>query len=153
MSDPWVPPYFGSWQELIAELMHNPFLGGGDGKARPHHIPVTGPGPQPWSQSVSFVLSAISLKEVAARLSNQQLKKDLEMQANNAISRFIDDCGNILRFPWRGPWPGPHPPPPFSIVFELALAANTLQEGSFREEVLHVAADIVEKTGGAAVLQ
>ncbi|MGI8960530.1 MAG: hypothetical protein ACR2IV_12345, partial [Bryobacteraceae bacterium] len=33
---PWVPPYFGSYEQLINELLQNPFLGSG----RPGHPPV-----------------------------------------------------------------------------------------------------------------
>lgn len=149
MSDPWVPTYFRSGNDLTAALSHNSFLGGGE-KA-PHHfaLPVAGPGPQPWSPPVAFVLSAIGVKEVAARLSDEQLRKNLDTQASAAISAFIDDCGNGLRYPWRWPLPGP-PPPPFAILSELALAANMLQDGNLREEVLKVAGEIAQKANGAA---
>ena len=29
--DPWVPPYFGSYDQLVKELLGNPFLGSGGG--------------------------------------------------------------------------------------------------------------------------
>ena len=29
MDAPWVPPYFGSYEQLVQELLGNPFLGGG----------------------------------------------------------------------------------------------------------------------------
>ena len=31
----WVPPYFGSWDQLVAALLHNPFLGSDN-----HRVPI-----------------------------------------------------------------------------------------------------------------
>jgi hypothetical protein len=162
MSTPWLPPYLGTWRELINSLLHNPFLGSGTGQGAPHPAllpmydpnPVpwrnAEPNPSPWSPAVSFLISAISLKEVASKLPEDQLRKDLNGRADHAISTFIDDyCGTPPRgIPW--PWPGP-PPWVYPIVSELGMAANTFQEGSFRNEVLRVAGQIAQKAFGPSV--
>src|SRR5690349_16714002 len=52
MSTPWVPSYFGSWEELVRSLLHNPFLGSGTNhplhayfQQRPPHVGPPDPGP------------------------------------------------------------------------------------------------------------
>ena len=47
MSVPWVPPYFGSWEELVESVLQ----GGGGGRPPMHPRAAMwqmGPGPQPW---------------------------------------------------------------------------------------------------------
>ena|SRR5437868_2448454 len=160
MSIPWLPPYLGSWQDLINSLLHDPFLGSGRGRGFPYAVAAptydpnplpwrnAEPNPSPWSPAVSFLMSAISLKEVASKLPDGQLRNDLGKRADHAISTFIEDyCGTPpRRIPW--PWPGP-PPWDYSIVSELAMAAHSFQEGSLRNEVLHVAGQIAQKAFGS----
>ncbi len=35
MSNPTLPPYLGTWDELLQALLHNPFLGSGGGGIPP----------------------------------------------------------------------------------------------------------------------
>lgn len=35
MSNPWLPTYLGSWEQLLDVLFHNPFLGGGKQRVIP----------------------------------------------------------------------------------------------------------------------
>lgn len=166
MKFPWLPPYLGSWHELIEALLHDPFLGGGT-KPGPHHwafrmfdpepspwrpdLVAWDPQPSPWSPAVSFLVSAISLKDLASKLPDAKLRKELDTQAGRTISTFIDEyCGTPTRFPRPWPWPGP-PPWVYSIASELVLSANLLQEGSLRNEFLQVASEIVQKASSVGV--
>jgi hypothetical protein len=163
MSIPWLPPYLGTWQDLINSLLNDPFLGSRRGHGFPYGVAATDliddrwppplrktePNPSPWSPAVSLLMSAISMKEVAFKLPEGELRNDIGKRADHAISVFIDDyCGTPpRRIPW--PWPGP-PPWVYSIVSELAMAANSFQEGSLRNEVLAVAGQITQKAFGSA---
>jgi hypothetical protein len=158
MSIPGLPSYLGTWQNLINSLLHDPFLGSGRGHSFPYAVagpdliddywppPLrrAEPNPSPWSPSVSLLMSAISFKEVASKLPDGQLRNDMGKRADQAISMFIDDyCGTPpRRIPW--PWPGP-PPWVYPILSELAMAASSFQEGSLRNEVLHVAGQIAQR--------
>jgi hypothetical protein len=162
MSIPWLPTYLAAWQDLTNSLLNDPFLGSGRGHGFPYGVAATGliddrwppplrraePNPSPWSPAVSLLISAISMKEVAFRLPDGELRKDITQRADHAISVFIDDyCGTPpRRIPW--PWPGP-PPWVYSIVSELATAANSFQEGSMRNEVLNVAGQIAQRAFGS----
>lgn len=162
MSIPWIPPYSGSYEDLINSLLHNPFLGSGrDRRSRvlysvaapvddPNPLPWRGtePSPSPWSPAVSFLMSAISLKEVASTLPDGQLRNDLGKRADHTISQFIDDiCPTPPR---RIPWPWPDPGPwVYAIVSELAMAANTFQEGGLRHEILRIAGQIAQRAFGS----
>ncbi len=45
----WVPPYFGSYERLLQELLHNPFLGSGQGHPHLAHAEARfKPQPDPW---------------------------------------------------------------------------------------------------------
>ncbi len=72
-----------------------------------------------------------------------ELGGGLAERSDRTISEIIDDfCGAKVR-PW--PWPGP-PPWVLGAVEELALVANSLQEGSMREELLGVAGRMMERS-------
>ena len=163
MSNPWLPPYLGSWEQLMAALLHNPFLGGGGGGIPPSTHPeamMSSPGiarlglpglglepnPSPWVSAVSSLIAVISLREVASKMPDGQVKIGLSKRVDSAISSFIDDCGT--KHPgW--PWPGP-PPWAYPIASELAVAANTITEGNVRNEVLQVAGQIIERASGSS---
>jgi hypothetical protein len=166
MSNPWLPPYMGSWEQLIAALLHIPFLGSGrgvhPGVVLSTHAPdfpeamMSGPGtarpglglepsPSPWVSAVSSLIAVISLREVASKMPDGQVKFELSKRVDGAILRFIDDCGTK---PPGWPFPGP-PPGPYSIALELAVAANAITEGSVRNEVLQVAGQIIERASGS----
>ena len=153
-----------SYGDLINSLLLVPFVGSGFDRRQdvlyavaapdpiddhpPFRLRRAEPNPSPWSPAVSFLISAISLKEVASKLPEGQLRNELARHADQAILTFVDDyCGTPpRRIPW--PWPGPLPLV-YSIVSELALAANSFQEGSLRNEVLNVAAQITQKAFGS----
>ena len=160
MSTPWVPPYFGSYEQLVNELLHDPFLGSG----RPHtHVvtemartgTVTGENasPQPQagrSAAVSYLVTAVSMKEIASQMKGN-LQQQLAQGAEAAIAQFLDDfCGTPpQKIPWH--WPGP-PPWNSALAAELAMVANTLQVGLVRTELINVAGRIIEKGFGQAAL-
>jgi hypothetical protein len=110
-------------------------------RANPQPVPwLTGPDPVPWNGVVGAILSAIRMKEVAQRMEESELSSTLTARSDRFISEVIDDfCGTKPR-PW--PWP---PPWVLRAVDELALAANSFEEGSMREEVLRVAGQMLER--------
>ena len=56
---PWVPPYFGTWEQLVNELLHNPFLGSGRGGYPPcvqtNILRMADPDPVPWYVNVGGI--------------------------------------------------------------------------------------------------
>jgi hypothetical protein len=129
--DPWrgmvgerTGPLPDPWRSSVGELM--------------------GPFPQPWRSSVvGAIISAVSVKEVAQRMQEGELGSQLAERFDRVISEIIDD---YCTPPWRWPWPWPGPPPwVLGAVEELALVANSLQEGSMREELLGVAGRMMER--------
>lgn len=155
MSTPWVPPYFGSYEQLVNELLHDPFLGSGRTQPRMAEMAKTGttegPQPQPWrSAAVSYLVTAVSMKEIASQMKGR-LQEQLAQDAEAAIAQFLDDfCGTPpQKIPWH--WPGP-PPWNSALAAELALVANTLQSGLVRTELLSVAGRIIEKGFGQTAL-
>ena len=167
MSTPWVPPYLGSWDDLVKSLLHNPFLGSGTHHPllayfqRPPHIGPPDPGPldvasflnpgvisslnpQPlpprWLTSI-FV-TQLAVKDLTSRLPKEQ-GGEITSNIEQAIADEIDFvCGNVPHV--HGPVPGPNPYP-FAIAAELNLVANTMQEGTLRNAVVQLAGQIVNK--------
>jgi hypothetical protein len=140
MPKPTLPPYLGTWDELLQALLHNPFLGGGG--SRPllrSYDEKMGPQPQPWSPATALFVMAAALKDVAARLPEGQ-----NSQFGNAITQAVDDwddwyCGN-------GPRPGPHV---IETAGELLAFANNLQAGSLRTGIVRQAGTLIEQSFGA----
>jgi len=155
----WVPPYFGSYEQLVNALLHDPYLG--SGRPRPHMVTesahadptigkVEGPQPDPWrNAAVSYIMSALSMKEIASHVKGA-LQQQMAQDAESAIEQFLDDfCGTPPgKIPWH--WPGP-PPWNTALASELAMVANTLQEGALRASLLSVAGRIIEKGMGQAL--
>jgi len=173
MSNPWVPPYFGSYEQLVKELLHNPFLGSGSGGpiGPPHHLPelafgsVSGSAnalnPQPLppgrdpsrSAVISYLSSLVGLHELAKSIQNPALSGQFAALAESGIEAFLDDyCGTPpRRIPW--PWPGPGPWV-VGLVSELVQVANQSATGAYREGLMQIAARVAEKAfGGAALAQ
>lgn len=173
MSTPWVPSYFGSWEELVRSLLHNPFLGSGTHhplhayfQQRPPHIGPPDPGPLdvasflnpaviaalnpqplPPRAITSLFLAQLSVKDVTSRLPKDQgaeLTSGLEQTIADEID-FV--CGNVPHI--HGPIPGPSPFP-FAVAAELNLIGNTLQEGTLRASVLQLAGQIISKAATPA---
>ncbi|MFT0174272.1 hypothetical protein ACLKMY_35685 [Paraburkholderia mimosarum] len=155
MSTPWLPSYFGSWDEFLNALRHNPFLGGDDPRNRRPHLAmraeqpvpnpwrVAGPEPDPWSPPTSFLISVIGLTQVARQMPEGQIRSELSKSAERAIADFVDGCGTPTPgHPW--PWPVPHPWV-LTLVSELGIVAQSF-DGAMREDVLQVAGQIVQKS-------
>ena len=157
----WVPPYFGSWEQLVNTLLHNPFLGSGHGGI--HHTTHSDaeaarlsdlPPPRPWLPAVSYLLAAISTKVVAQDLPDGSDKISVINRANQTITEFINDiCGTPWTWPPRA-WPPPPPPSfnpfvdppwaPWAVISELTLIANTLQPGALQLEVRSAARQMLQ---------
>src|ERR1051325_832900 len=101
----WLPPYFGSWDDLIAALMHNPYLGSGHGPPGPHHLMMsrglgslaTGPSPEPWDPSplpwrhvVQAFVAAVSVRDLASRVTDQTVRQQMEASANHTITQLLE---------------------------------------------------------------
>jgi hypothetical protein len=143
MGDPWVPPYFGSYQQLLQEELNNPRLG----TYWPGHFWVVTADaarrhPQPWPWVVDALASAVAVRALAAGMPHGPGRSQLRGSADAAIQQILDDyCGTPPRLvPW--PWPGP-PPWVFAIALQLTAMANTMEEGAMRNGLLEVAGQVV----------
>lgn len=150
---PWLPPYMGSWEELVNAFLHNPFLGsGGGGKLYATHSeapelrrinrPVASSDPMPaYAGVVTSIIGLASLKEAASRLKDSPAKTALLGGINSSIAGDIDDI--------CPPWPWPGPPPPWgalAIVSALVFTANTLHEGGLQTELRDVATQVLKRS-------
>jgi hypothetical protein len=103
MSHPNLPPYLGSWEELINKLLHNPYLGSGAWPPPGPHPPQTHlersePQPSPWLPAANLIVLAAAVKDIASRLPESQ--KSLA----GAISAAVADWEDGICPP-----PRPHP--------------------------------------------
>lgn len=152
----WVPPYFGSYEHLLKELLHNPFLGswqGGPHRAASFENPQPSPWltaqPNPAQHAVALLIAAATAKETAAAMSDKGLAKQIVASAEASIAQVMDDyCATP---PKAVPWPFPGPPPwVWEIASQLTAAANTLQEGSLRASLLQISGRVLDKGLGQA---
>lgn len=159
MSHQQLPPYLGSWEELVKALLHNPFLGSGAGGPQrlaerqsmsagfpnPDDTTVSHHPPRP-NEFTSLLLAQISLRQAATRLSKEQ-GNEVIARIDQTVADEIDFiCGNGI--PVIVGFHPPPPPPPYwtfsAVVSELTLIANTMQEGGLRNEVERVAGVLLE---------
>lgn len=159
MSNPQLPPYLGSWEELVKALLHNPFLGSGAGGPHrfaerqtasatefpnPDDTTVSHHPPRP-NEYTASLLAQVSLRQAATRLPKEQ-GKEIIGQIDGAIADEIDFiCGSVPIILRLRHWPPPPPPWTFSsVAAELTLIANTLQEGGLRTELERVSGALLE---------
>ena len=159
MANPWVPPYFGSWDRLVAYVIQSAL--------HPHHGPLpqthleaaihsSGSGdsvglPQdpvsafPWSHAVSALVAAVNVQQLAANVEGP-MRGQLEHSASKSIAQVLDDyCGTPPR---KIPWPYPGPPPwNFAIASELNTIANAVTTAGMREGLLKVAGQVLQGGG------
>lgn len=70
------------------------------------------------------------------------LRSELEVSAAAFVDAVLDDyCGT------RPPWPGPSPWA-MAIASALSELANTYQAGFLRDELLRIAARVMQKSAG-----
>jgi len=151
VSTPTLPPYLGSWEELVNALLHNPSLGGGRGGI-PHQVaaemirqggPEMGPQPEPWfvSTATSFFTSIITMKQVASQLNGEG--RSFERAADRALEEILDEfCGTPPHFPPR-PWP-------LLVGIELIAFARALPEGELKNAIIIVGGRVVQRSVGVA---
>jgi len=148
-----LPPYFGSYEELLNFLLHHPFGSGRGGHPYQTHLNlVEEPVPSPWrtaypspaQQAVALLISAATAKETASAMTDGVAAKQVATSADASIAEVIDDyCGTPPR---KVPWPFPGPPPwVWEIASQLTVAANALQEGSLRTSLLQISGRVIEK--------
>ena len=140
MAHPTLPPYLGTWDELLQALLNNPFLGSGRG---PHLHALSErlqPQPQPWSPASALFVVAAGLKDIASRLPKGQ--EGLGSAISQAAADWEDwYCGN-------GPRPLPHVT---ETAGELLAFAGTLEASALRTNIVREAGTLLEKSyGGAA---
>jgi len=158
MSDPWVPPYFGSWEQLLQESLVNPFLGSGRG-GRPYKVyamrgpqpdpwraayAMSEPSPDPWRAAAAYILSALTIRDAAEKLADTRLRSNIAQQVNSALEQFIDDYCGTPPHPRPWPWAGPVPYV-FPLVSELTLIANTLAPGMLKTSLEQISTTVLEK--------
>jgi len=155
MSTPILPPYLGSYEELVNALVHNPSLGSGQGpihrltadpEINPQPLPprslVAEPNPDPLQNpAVRYLATLASMKELGASIGTEK-GQTFVAAAEAGIQSFLDDfCGTPpRRIPW--PWPGP-PPWVLPLAAELVSVANA-QSGAFREVLIQVAGRVAD---------
>jgi hypothetical protein len=140
MAHPTLPPYLGTWDELVQALLNNPFLG--SGRTPISHLMKTqseGPDPHPWTPATALFVVAAGLKDIVSRL-----PEGGKSQLGSALNQAVDDwdewyCGN-------GPRPGPHV---MQTAGELLAFAGTLEAGSLRTNIVRQAGTLLEKSFGA----
>jgi hypothetical protein len=150
MSTPILPSYFGSYEDLVNALLHNPSLGSGrqsihrltadDVELNPQPLPPGPPDPLR-NAAVRYLATLVGMKQVAGTIGGEQ-GQQVGAAADTAIQAFLDDfCGTPpRRIPW--PWPGP-PSWVLPLASELVSAANA-ESGAFREGLMQVAARVAE---------
>jgi len=156
MSNPTLPPYLGSWQELVNALLHNPFLGSGHGGTphRTHNYPEArllesdGPQPSPWYEAIMGIVGLVCLKQSVSKMAAGPEKTALVQGINSSIIAAIDDCGTPYGH-WH--WPGP-PPLVLGIASALVFVANTFQEESARVELADISAKILQRASAGGKL-
>jgi hypothetical protein len=145
MTNPTLPPYFGTWDELLQALLHNPFLGSGSGGIPPRthleELQATQTNSvNPHSPAASLILSAIGIKQTAGRIAHGKLRNEMISAANQSLADYEDEyCGTP---------PRPHPWV-FVLAIELTSFANTLPQGNLQTEILNVAGQLIQKSFGA----
>ena len=142
MSHPNLPPYLGSWEELINKLLHNPYLGSGAWPPPGPHPPQTHlersePQPSPWLPAANLIVLAAAVKDIASRLPESQ--KSLA----GAISAAVADWEDGICPP-----PRPHPHVIAAAVEVLALA-STLEKSGLRSSLVREAGTILQKSFAA----
>jgi hypothetical protein len=150
MSTPILPPYFGSYEDLVNALLHDPFLGSGRG-GHIHRLQADevalNPQPLPPGErlsrnaAVQYVVSLVNMREVSATMGREN-GAAVRASADAALQAFIDDfCGTPpRRIPW--PWPGP-PPWVVPLASELVSVANA-ETGALRDSLMQVAGRVAE---------
>jgi len=141
------------WSAYVWGLYHPPGRGTGPRaissfrRAEPQPEPWEEPQPVPWRVNpdpvpwaVASLVSAVSLKEAASAMGNKEAGRQAAAIAEGAIAQILDDCGTPPHWP-----PGPPPWWVFMVASEVTFIANTLQEGSLRTELLHVASQALER--------
>ena len=168
MTTTYVPPYFGSWEELVKSLINNPFLGSGTPTPhpllaymlqRPPHVGPPDPGPVdianflragitselnpqplPPRSITSLFVFQLAVRDLTSRLPKDQ-GVDMTARLDQAISDEIDFvCGNVPHHPIPGPSPFA-----FAVAGELNLIGNIMQEGTLRTVVLQLANQIASR--------
>jgi hypothetical protein len=157
----WVPPYFGSWDELVQALLHNPFLGSDPEPPHPHSLMMRNFGPagkhpapapwaeaSPWRSAVAGFAAAVNVQVLASHVRDEAVRQQMAQSAERAIADLLDEwCGT----PWRWPWPWPGPPPwVLGIASELNGIASSLPEGEMRSGLQALAGQVAAKGFGAA---
>ena len=153
----WVPPYFGSWDQLVAALMHNPFLGSGQ-SSHPHLLSAMRtagggaypdpdapePDPHPWRHVVAGFVAAVNVQALATHVRDEATRKAMEQSAGNTIAQLLDDYCGTPPHKWPWPWPGT-PPWVWTIASELNAVAAGLPEGALKTGLQNVAGQVIAK--------
>jgi len=97
---------------------------------------MAGPSPEPWHLVATQLIQAIQVRDLASRLEGS-LRDAVIRKAALAIDDVLDDLGKPVFPPGR-------PKPWWEVVSSLSLVAHSLQDGSLKEDVLNVAARVIE---------
>jgi hypothetical protein len=150
--NPPAPACFGSWEDLINALMHNPTPGddrAGDLAAiqsetegrQPEHQE---PDPVPWRGAVTDLVRLACLKAAASEMAEGPAQTALLESAERGITTQIKELWRPHR---HRHWPGP-PAWVFVIAATLMFAADTVQDGNVQNELHRIASQMVQQSAG-----
>ena len=131
----WLPPYFGSYEQLLNALLHNPFLGSGRVGVSPlttHRDERREPEPPDTTVALAFLVTAAGVKDAAARMTDKGKAEEIIFSSESAVADFLDD---YCKTPWPHHWPGPPPWWVSQLVSQLTLVASTLQPGAIQSSL------------------
>jgi hypothetical protein len=169
--NPYVPSFFGSWDELT-RMTTNPFFAGTTqfpmynyfqhqrpvpfvpNELTPEMFQYFRPGITnelnmvPPTRLTHLFITQLSIRDLTQRLPKEQ-GKEVTDRIDQTIADEIDFvCGTGPRPPFPGPTPYP-----FLVASELNLFANTLQDGSLKTSILQLTERIVNRTTTAFTLK
>ncbi len=170
--NPYVPSFFGSWDELT-RMAFNPSFGTTQFPLfnyftqRPPHIGPPDPGPLdvfqyfrpgmmnefnpqtiPPGRMTQLFINQLSIRDLTHRLPKEQ-GKEVTDRIDQTIADEIDFvCGTGPRPPFPGPTPYP-----FLVASELNLFVHTLQEGSLKTSITQLTERIVNRATTAFTLK
>ena len=170
--NPYVPSFFGSWDELT-RMQFNPFFAGTTQFPIFNHFQQQRPMPfqnelpmfdvfqnfRPWTtpENLQFIppnrLAHLFITQLSIRDLTHRLPKDQGKEVTDRIEQTIADeidfvCGTGPRPPFPGPTPYP-----FLVASELNLFVNTLQEGSLKTSILQLTERIVNRATTAFTMK
>ncbi len=92
------------------------------------------------------IVTLIGLKQVAEHVPDEKLRCEMQQDVERSLIKLIDDYCGTPRSRWLEPQADV-----VSLVGALGVAAQSFANNAMRDQVLKIAAQIVQKTAGASL--